>query len=117
MLSIITPVFNGAKFIENNIQSIKKLQIPFEHIIVDGGSFDGTLDILSKYPHLKILHQKEKTGMYGAIHEGFCVAKFNYLTWINCDDQIIADNYSEAVAIMHQDHTDRTGDGCRRNSR
>ena len=46
MISIVTPVLNGAKFIEKNIQSIQKLTIPFEHIIVDGGSTDDTLNIV-----------------------------------------------------------------------
>ena len=40
MLSIITPVLNGEYFINNNILAIQKLNIPFEHILVDGGSTD-----------------------------------------------------------------------------
>ena len=40
MLSIITPVLNGSRYIENTILSIKELKIPYEHIIVDGGSTD-----------------------------------------------------------------------------
>jgi len=71
MLSIVTPVLNGIKFIQNNIESIQKLSINYEHIIVDGGSTDGTVELVSKYPHIKLLHQNDKTGMYGAIHQGF----------------------------------------------
>jgi glycosyltransferase involved in cell wall biosynthesis len=93
MISIITPVLNGAKFIEKNIQSIQKLSIPFEHIIVDGGSTDGTLEIVQNYPHLKVLHQKEKTGMYGGIDMGFKISVGKYIGWVNCDDFIIPENY------------------------
>ena len=59
MLSIITPVLNGEKFIEKNIISIQELSIPFEHIIVDGGSTDGTIDILKKFKHISVVNQKD----------------------------------------------------------
>lgn len=112
MLSIITPVFNGARFIDKNIQSILKLTIPFEHIIIDGGSTDDTLDILQKYPHIKLLHQKEQTGMYGAIHLGFVAAKYDYLTWINCDDIMITENFVFAILLMKRKNIDFLyGDG------
>jgi len=93
MLSILTPVLNGARFIENNIDSIKKLDLPFEHIIIDGGSMDGTLDIVARYPHLKLIKQSEKTGMYGAIHQGILESKGDLITWVNADDLIIVDGY------------------------
>lgn len=106
MLSLITPVLNGAEFIEKNICSIEKLKIPFEHIVVDGGSTDGTLEILKKYPHIKVLHQKENSGMYGAIHQGFSIAEFDYITWINSDDTILADNYTQAVKEAYSGNYD-----------
>ena len=59
MLSIITPVLNGEKFIEKNIISIQELSIPFEHIIVDGGSTDGTIDILKNLNILAWLIKKD----------------------------------------------------------
>jgi glycosyltransferase involved in cell wall biosynthesis len=106
MLSIITPVLNGATFIEKNIQSILSLNINFEHIIVDGGSTDETLGILKKYPHLTVIHQKDKLGMYSAINEGFMVAKYEYITWINADDIIISDNFSNAVLNAKKNNYD-----------
>lgn len=95
MLSIITPVLNGAQFIRENIISISQLTIPHEHIIVDGGSTDGTLDILKEYPDLIILHQTDKKGMYKAIDMGFQVAKGEYICWINCDDRVIPNAYDK----------------------
>ena len=93
MLSIVTPVLNGIKFIQNNIESIQKLSIDYEHIIVDGGSTDGTVELVSKYPHIKLLHQNNKTGMYGAIHQGFLNSKGKYITWLNADDYLIKNGY------------------------
>ena len=63
MLSIITPVYNGSVFIEQTIKSILKLNIEYEHIIVDGGSTDGTLDVVKKYSHIKLIHQTDDEGM------------------------------------------------------
>lgn len=93
MLTIVTPNLNNAKYIEDNILSISKLAIPFEHIIVDGGSTDESLEIIAKYPHIKLLRQTEKTGMYGAIHQGFLSAKGKYITWVNADDRIITQGF------------------------
>ena len=93
MITIVTPVLNGVKYIASNIESIKQLKIPYEHIIVDGGSNDGTIEIIMKYSNITLLNQKEKNGMYGAIHQGFENAKGDYLSWVNADDKIIAKGY------------------------
>jgi glycosyltransferase involved in cell wall biosynthesis len=93
MLSIITPVYNGSVFIEQTIKSILKLNIEYEHIIVDGGSTDGTLDVVKKYSHIKLIHQTDDEGMYKAIDIGLNFAKGDYVTWINSDDRIIPSNY------------------------
>jgi len=97
MISIITPVLNGEKYIERNIISISKLRIDYEHIIVDGGSTDNTLTIVKKYSNVKIVYQIEKSGMYGAIDIGFKSAIYEFITWVNYDDQIIPANFEEAI--------------------
>ena len=95
MLSIITPVLNGLKFIENNINAISRLDIPHEHIIVDGGSTDGTLDIIDNYSDIILIHQTENTGMYGAVSLGFKYSKGSLLTYINCDDLVIKNGFED----------------------
>jgi len=94
MLSIITPVLNGEAFLENNIRAIQKLDFPHEHIIVDGGSTDGTMAIVKKYDHLIAFQQSQKNGMYGAIDEGFKAASGKYLAYVNCDDLVIPKGFS-----------------------
>ena len=52
-ISIITPSYNQAKYIEENIKSVLNQNYPnFEHIIIDGGSTDNTVEVLKKYKHL-----------------------------------------------------------------
>lgn len=95
MLSIITPVLNAAKFIDENIKLVLSLDIPYEHIVVDGGSTDGTLSILSKYSHLRILHQSDGLGMYSAIHQGIMSSYGEYICYINADDRILNYGYQK----------------------
>ena len=98
MISIITPILNGAEFIEDNILSIQALQIPYEHIIVDGGSTDDSLNIIKNFENVLVLKQADKSGMYGGIDTGFKRAKGKYICWINCDDRIINDGFEKMYA-------------------
>ena len=92
--SIITPVFNRPKYLEDTIKSILNQKFKnYEYIIVDGKSTDRTLVILNKYKsRIRIISEKDN-GMYDAIKKGFAVAKGKYFMWINSDDFLI-DNYS-----------------------
>lgn len=85
-ISIITPTLNQAQFIEETILSVLNQNYPdFEHIVIDGGSKDNTLDILKKYSHLKWVSEKDK-GQSDAINKGFRMATGDIVAWINSDD-------------------------------
>ena len=88
-ISIVTPVFNQVRYIETAIQSVINQQYPnLEYIVVDGGSTDGTLDIINKYSSAitKIISEKDK-GMYDALNKGFKLCTGDIMTWINSDDK------------------------------
>lgn len=103
MLSIITPVRNGEKFIRSNIESILDLRIPYEHIVVDGNSTDNTIKIVHEYPHIRVVQQYGNEGMYQAIHQGFELATGELITWINCDDLIIKKGYEMMYQTIDSD--------------
>jgi glycosyltransferase involved in cell wall biosynthesis len=90
-LSIITPCYNAEKFIEQTILSVQQQKgVNIEHIIVDGGSTDGTLSILKKYPHLKWISEPDK-GQSDAINKGFQMATGEIFAWQNADDWYLPD--------------------------
>jgi glycosyltransferase involved in cell wall biosynthesis len=96
-ISIITPTLNHAKYIEDTILSVKNQDYSdFEHIIIDGGSTDSTLDILKKYPHLIWISEKD-TGQSNAINKGFKMASGDILAWINSDDYYEKNIFSQIV--------------------
>lgn len=85
-ISIITPTLNHANFIEETIRSVLDQHYSnFEHIIIDGGSKDGTLDILKKYKHLIWISEKDN-GQSNAINKGFQMASGEIVAWLNSDD-------------------------------
>lgn len=100
--SIITPSFNQSGFIEQNIRSVlEQGRADFEHIIIDGGSTDGTLEILKKYSHLKWVSEPDR-GQSDALNKGFRMAEGEIIGWLNSDDyyqprifSIVADKFQD----------------------
>ena len=104
LISIITPSFNQAQFIEKTILSVLDQDYHgFEHIVMDGGSTDGTIDILKKYPHLKWVSEKDH-GQANAINKGFNLARGEILAWLNSDDYYEKNIFRSIVEIFDADH-------------
>jgi glycosyltransferase involved in cell wall biosynthesis len=102
MITIITPSYNRAAMITNAIESVLAQGFPaFEHIIVDGVSTDGTLQILKQYPHLKVISEPDQ-GMYDALNKGLEIATGEIIGFLNTDD-LYAENIFPVVARKFDD--------------
>ena len=86
LLSIITPTLNRREMLVEALASVAAQQHDnVEHIVVDGGSTDGTLEVLAAHPHIKVL-QDRRRGLYDAINQGIDAASGTVIGLLNSDD-------------------------------
>jgi glycosyltransferase involved in cell wall biosynthesis len=89
-ISLVTPVYNSAKYIEQTIHSVLGQNYPnLEYFIVDGGSTDGTLDIIRKYEsQISGWISEPDNGMYDALNKGFARTSGEIMGWISATDKL-----------------------------
>ncbi|HBF33813.1 TPA: hypothetical protein DDW35_04550 [Candidatus Sumerlaeota bacterium] len=104
--SVITPSYNQAQFIRKNILSVLEqtdgLPHPdVEHIIADGGSRDGTVDVLKEFPHLKWVSERD-SGQSEALNKGIRMATGKWIVWINSDDFLLPGALDKLRAFLEK---------------
>ena len=89
VISIVTPSFNQADYLEECIESVLGQGYPcLEYVIMDGGSTDGSVDIIKKYEkYLTYWQSRPDDGQYTAITEGFRHTTGDIMAWLNSDDK------------------------------
>ena len=89
-ISIVTPSFNQANFLEECIDSILSQNYPkLEYIIMDGGSTDGSKEIIKKYEkYLRYWQSKKDDGQYWAINAALQMTTGDIMSWLNSDDKL-----------------------------
>ena len=122
LISLITVVYNGEQYLEQTIQSvINQTYKNFEYIIIDGGSTDGTLDIIKQYEkYITNWVSEPDKGLYDAMNKGIGMANGELIGMINSDDwyelnavELIVNAYKENPdkRIFHGDRFDVEDDG------
>jgi glycosyltransferase involved in cell wall biosynthesis len=97
MISVLTPCLNRAQLIEGAIQSVLRQDYPnVEHIVIDGASTDGTLEVLGRYPHLQVVSEPDR-GYVEAINKAIRLAQGDIIGHLNSDDAY-EDNVFSSVA-------------------
>jgi len=100
LISVITPTLNRGGLIENAIQSVLNQNYPHvEHIIVDGGSTDETLEILAKYSHLKVISEPDR-GIADAMNKGIRESRGEIIGILNSDDTYAEEILGEVGRIF-----------------
>jgi glycosyltransferase involved in cell wall biosynthesis len=92
-ITVVTVVFNGEQTLEETILSVlNQTYDNVEYIIVDGGSTDGTLDIIRKYEHLIDYWVSENDkGIYDAMNKGIALATGNWINFMNAGDRFVSE--------------------------
>lgn len=111
-ISVITPTFNAAATLEDAVLSVREQQFAgsCEHIVVDGGSTDGTLDIVRKYNHIRYISEPDR-GIYDALNKGVEMARGEWLYFLGADDRLyapdvfamISDELAEPFKVIYGD--------------
>ncbi len=109
-LSVIVPVYNGEKYLNQCVDSILAQEFTdFELILVDDGSTDASLEICHGYEQkdsrVVVVH-KENAGLVAARKSGISVSKGEYVGFIDCDDYIDSNMYSDMINTAVKDNSD-----------
>lgn len=104
LISVITVVQNGAATITATLNSVRtQRSVDFEHVIIDGASSDGTLDIINSNNHDRLRWISETDhGIYDAMNKGISLAQGEWLLFLGADD-VLADPFVLADIFLHQE--------------
>lgn len=91
LVSIITVVYNCADIIEETIKSVVSHDLnTFEYVIIDGGSTDGTVEIINKYlDKIAVFVSEPDKGIYDAMNKGISLSSGDFIGFINCGDKLL----------------------------
>jgi glycosyltransferase involved in cell wall biosynthesis len=105
-VSVITPSFNQARYLPATLASVRGQDYPcIEHIVLDGGSTDGSVEILRNTPGIHWISEKDR-GQVHALNKGFALATGDILTWLCSDDTFSPNTVSAAVAALQRTDAD-----------
>jgi glycosyltransferase involved in cell wall biosynthesis len=104
-LSIITPVYNGAATIADCLKSVSTQTKACEHIVIDGGSTDNTLELVRRSGHVSQLVSESDNGIYDAMNKGIARATGEVVGILNADDFYVDAHVLEKMAHVFEEHS------------
>jgi len=105
-ITVVTPSFNQAQYLERNLLSVSGQKgVQVEHILLDGGSSDHTVDVIRRFgSHLAFWRSEKDAGQTAALIEGFTRATGQVLCWLNSDDYFWDEHALRHVAEAFRDN-------------
>ncbi|WP_165222030.1 glycosyltransferase family 2 protein [Affinirhizobium pseudoryzae] len=105
LVTIAVPSYNQGKFLDAALESIFAQGVPVEVFVMDGGSTDGTLEVIQKWePFLAGWRSHPDAGQSAAINEGIALGSAPYVTWLNSDDYYLPDGLKALLRALEQAH-------------
>jgi glycosyltransferase involved in cell wall biosynthesis len=100
-LSLISPIFNAALYLEEMLDSVAALDVSHEHLVIDGGSTDGTVALLESRDdeRLKWVSEPDR-GQTHAVNKGLARATGEILTWVNGDNAYLPGAVEHAMDVL-----------------
>jgi glycosyltransferase involved in cell wall biosynthesis len=107
LVSVITAVFNGRAHISDCIESVLRQDYPsIEHIIIDGGSMDGTVEVLRSYEdRIAFWKSEPDKGVYDAWNKGLCLARGEWIAFLGSDDAYLPGAISTYIDLARRNPT------------
>jgi glycosyltransferase involved in cell wall biosynthesis len=100
-LSVVTPALDQVRYIGETLDSVSRLTVDHEHLVIDGGSTDGTVELLRDRddPALTWISEPDR-GQTDAVNKGLRRATGDYVGWINADDAYVPEGVARAIAHL-----------------
>ena len=113
-ISIVTISYNQVQFIEKTILSVLNQHYPdLEYVIIDGGSNDGSIDVIKKYEkHLLYWVSEKDKGQSHAINKGFAMCTGDVLNWLSSDDRLMPNALLSVAEAVRSDPHAGAWAGC-----
>jgi glycosyltransferase involved in cell wall biosynthesis len=103
-VTVVTPVYNGAAFIRETVESVLSQDYPYlEYLVLDAGSTDGTVAILEEYAGRLSYRVAPDNGTADAVNRGFRAARGGICAWLSADDLYLPGTISAVVAEFGRD--------------
>jgi glycosyltransferase involved in cell wall biosynthesis len=101
LFSVVTPVRDGAEYLAEALDSVAALRTPHEHVVVDGGSTDGTADLLAARRDESLVWRSEPDrGQTHAVNKGLALARGDVIGWLNADDAYVPGAVDRALDVF-----------------
>ena len=113
LVTVVVPSFNQAQYLEQALKSLMDQDVPIEIFVMDGGSTDGSVDILQRYArHLADWRSRKDDGQSSAINEGVARGSAPFVTWLNSDDLLLPGGLRSLVDALEAAPSAPAAYGC-----